>query len=201
MSPCLCRQNVRFASSSSNDLRLESAFKNPSEPCCSRRKLLGQPASWSNHLIKSGATFKDCLPSASSNRQRVKEEARELKTNRQFGVPCRRRCCRRHRIFLLPGSTDSRNARLQWCMDRKPIGLGTLPPVFPGVYFDCLTAGGLPHLSSREGLRRRWFLLHTTHTAQPEIHLLNSRAVGCRSIRFSIPRSLLLLISLLKGLL
>src|ERR1700730_1552484 len=137
------------------------------------------------------------LPSASSNRQRVKEEARELKTNKQFRVPCRRRCCRRPRIFLLPGSTYSRNVGLQWCMDRKPIGLGTLQPVVPGVYLDCLTAGGLPHLSSREGLRRRWFLLHTTYTPHPEIHLFNSRAVGCRSIRFSIPRTLLLLISCL----
>jgi mercuric ion transport protein len=41
--------------------------------------------------------------SASSNRRRVKAEARELKTNKQFGVSCSRRRCRRPRIFLLPG--------------------------------------------------------------------------------------------------
>ncbi len=40
-----------------------------------------------------------------------------------------------------------------------------------------------------------WYLLDTTHTPHPEIHLFSSRAVGCRSIRFPIPRTLLLLIS------
>src|ERR1700686_2656240 len=103
-----------------------------------------------------------CLPSASFNRRRVKEEARELETNQQFGVSRSRRRCRRPRIFLLSGATYSRNDGFQWCMDRKPFGLGALSPVVPGVYFDCLTAGGFPHLSAGEGLRRRWSLLHTT---------------------------------------
>src|SRR5882757_5433322 len=138
-----------------------------------------------------------CLPSASFNRQRVKEEARELKTNKQFGVSCSRRCCRHPRIFLLPGATYSRNDGFQWCMDRKPIGLGTLPPVVPGVYLDCFTAGGFPHLSASEGLRPRWYLLHTRYTPHSEIHLFSSHAIGCRSIRFSVPRALLLLISCL----
>src|SRR5882672_5067496 len=83
---------------------------------------------------------------------------------RQFGVSCSRRCCRRPRSFLLPWATYSRNDGFQWCMDRKPIGLGTLPPVVPGVYLDCPTAGGFPHLSASEGLRPRWYLLHTTYT-------------------------------------
>ena len=36
MSLCQCRQSVSFASSSSNDLRIESLL-NPGEPFCSRR--------------------------------------------------------------------------------------------------------------------------------------------------------------------
>jgi hypothetical protein len=87
-------------------------------------------------------------------------------------------------------------------MDRKPIGLGTLPPVVPGVDLECPADGGFPHLSASEKLRRKWYLLHTSYAPRPEIHLFSSRAVGRRSIRFSISRTLLLLISLpLKGLL
>jgi hypothetical protein len=97
--------------------------------------------------------------SASSNRRRVKAEARELKTNKQFGVSCSRRRCRRPRIFLLPGATYSRDDGFHWCMDRKPIGPGTRPPVLPGVFLGCIAAGGLSHLSASEGLRRRWYLL------------------------------------------
>jgi hypothetical protein len=45
------------------------------------------------------------LPSASFNRQRVREEARERETNKWSGVSCIERCCRCPRIFLLPGAT------------------------------------------------------------------------------------------------
>src|SRR5258708_26843863 len=110
-------------------------------------------------MMREGAPA--CLPSASFNRQRVKEEARELKTNNQFGVSCSRRFCRRPRIFLLPGATYSRNDGFQWCMDRKPIGLRTLSPAVPGVYPDCITTGGLRHFLASEMISPTSYPLHT----------------------------------------
>src|SRR6266481_4780960 len=83
-----------------------------------------------------------CLLSASFNRQPAKEEARELKTNKQFGVSCSRRCCRRPCILLLSGATYSRNDGFQWCMDRKPIGLEPYRPLFLGFTLMALLLAG-----------------------------------------------------------
>jgi mercuric ion transport protein len=72
----------------------------------------------------------------------VKAEARELKTNKQFGVSCSRRCCRHPRIFLLPGATHSRNDGFQWCMDRKPSALEPYRPLFLGFTLIALLLAG-----------------------------------------------------------